>query len=344
MSTPKLSAPTGLTAEINGLAVTLAWEASENATQYQYENKEGPQGFVTGTSVTVDQPEPYDYWKVFAAGPGFRTSAPIGIEVAVQAPPVPPPVPTPPAPEPPVPPTPPAPSGSTLATFFGPEFDSTKAFAEFVHQNYSIADGILTVSYPKGSTAPSMGAPYGGAQICLPFVGGPKREVTLSYQIRIPTGFDWVKGGKLPGLYGGVEPFSGGGHNAAGWSARIMWRPGQETPANEMGPTAVAEIYEYFTAASGYGVDAKETGRSFKADGEWHTVSESLTLNTLGNSDGSTSLSIDGVVIVDQRGLSITDTDTQIGGLFFSSFFGGHDPSWAPPTDCAIDFQNFSVA
>lgn len=224
-------------------------------------------------------------------------------------------------------------AGSTLPTFFGSAFNSRRAFCLFTHQNATIAGGVLTVAYPAGSTAPSAGAPYGGAQICEPFTSGPRTSATLTYQVRFPQGFQWVKGGKLPGLYGGVEPFSGKKHNDNGWSLRLMWRT-----------NGAGEIYAYIAGQSGYGLSIDRGGVTWLADGQWHTVSLHVVLNSPGNADGSASLSVDGVTGINSTGMTITSTNTQIGGIFFSTFYGGHDRSWAPSAPTSIDFSNFAVS
>ena len=59
------------------------------------------------------------------------------------------------------------------------------------------------VSYAVGQIGPS----DGGAAWNQPFA--PTEEITLSYVVRFSPGFDWVKGGKLPGL-GGGEKTTGG--------------------------------------------------------------------------------------------------------------------------------------
>jgi hypothetical protein len=50
----------------------------------------------------------------------------------------------------------------------------------------------------------------------------------LSYEIAFEAGFDWVKGGKLPGLRGGLNSTGcSGGNQANGqdcFSFRVMWR------------------------------------------------------------------------------------------------------------------------
>ena len=220
-----------------------------------------------------------------------------------------------------------------LSAAFGPEF-SARTFCSFAHQLVSGSPSTVTVSYPAGSSAPSAGAPYGGAQLCAPFASGPKRAVSLSYRVRIPIGFQFVKGGKLPGVYGGNEPFSGGGHTAAGWSVRLMWRTG-----------GAGELYGYIaTTTSGYGDSWGRGNFVWKADGLWHTVTEQVQLNTPGHSDGSVRLSYDGRSVIVQKGLAITENATPVAGLFFSTFYGGHDASWAPTKPQHLDFRDFRVS
>ena len=51
-------------------------------------------------------------------------------------------------------------------------------------------------------------------------------NVTLDYKVFFPDDFDWVKGGKLPGLYGGHTRCSGGNPALDCFSTRLMWRAG----------------------------------------------------------------------------------------------------------------------
>ena len=48
--------------------------------------------------------------------------------------------------------------------------------------------------------------------------------VRLEYEVYFPTGFEWVKGGKLPGFLGGPIGCSGGDDPYGCWSVRLMWR------------------------------------------------------------------------------------------------------------------------
>ena len=76
------------------------------------------------------------------------------------------------------------------------------------------------MSYPAGT----YGVAQNGAIWWVP-LGGNFERATFSYRIRFTNGFDWPRGGKLPGLAGGRA--NTGGHPSTGldgWSARNMWK------------------------------------------------------------------------------------------------------------------------
>lgn len=57
--------------------------------------------------------------------------------------------------------------------------------------------------------------------------GDAWESMMVSYEVAFDEGFDWVKGGKLPGLRGGSANGCSGGSQADGsdcFSTRIMWR------------------------------------------------------------------------------------------------------------------------
>lgn len=79
---------------------------------------------------------------------------------------------------------------------------------------------VLEIKYPLGK----VGQEDGGVQWRFRFEES-FNKCTAEYQVMFPVGFDFVRGGKLPGLAGGTSP--GGGKKSDGsdgFSARIMWR------------------------------------------------------------------------------------------------------------------------
>lgn len=105
------------------------------------------------------------------------------------------------------------------------ELISSVVNAAIAQANLAAGQAVIQTFYPQGSSNPG-GETVGGSQ----FYGLTSLDlksalsVTLAYSVFFPVSFDWVKGGKLPGLYGGRESCSGGDTAADCWSARFMWR------------------------------------------------------------------------------------------------------------------------
>ena len=86
---------------------------------------------------------------------------------------------------------------------------------------------VLRVTYPEGSFSHDTG----GAQLYTLWNttdGTSFNTMMVTYEVAFDAGFDWVKGGKLPGLRGGLNSNGcSGGNKSDGlecFSSRIMWR------------------------------------------------------------------------------------------------------------------------
>lgn len=210
-----------------------------------------------------------------------------------------------------------------------------------IEQNCSLIDDskfgkVLRVRYPKGSVDPSMAkagtAPLGGAQWYgrLPT---PVDKVRLSYRLRFDPNFDFAKGGKLPGLYGGTR-VSGGRipDGTDGFSTRFMWRKGGD-----------GEVYAYLPTSESFGTSLGRGKWKF-VPGQWHELVQKVRLNTPGSDDGSIVVHLDGREVLAVDGLRFRTVPTlKIEGIFFSTFFGGADASWAPSRDVSIDYAAFEL-
>ncbi|KAK4055400.1 hypothetical protein OIO90_003238 [Microbotryomycetes sp. JL221] len=91
----------------------------------------------------------------------------------------------------------------------------------------SSGDSVFSIEYPKDSSAGS--ATSGGVgSLHLGVFGSSKaiKRAIISYEVAFEKDFDFVKGGKLPGGYGGeqTEGCTGGDQSAACFSLRLMWR------------------------------------------------------------------------------------------------------------------------
>jgi hypothetical protein len=191
---------------------------------------------------------------------------------------------------------------------------------------------LLRTFYPAGSASRGTDGPAGGmqARMRLP---GPADVVDLTYQVRFPEGFDFVKGGKLPGLYGGAG--NSGGEipdGSDGFSTRYMWRA-----------DGAGEVYAYLPTSEEHGTSLGRGCWSFPP-GVWSTIRQRVQLNTPDESDGRISVWQDDRLVLDRGGLQFrTGGALRIDGLFFSTFFGGGDSSWASPADQHADFAEFDL-
>ncbi|GJJ76265.1 hypothetical protein EMPS_08624 [Entomortierella parvispora] len=225
--------------------------------------------------------------------------------------------------------------------------------------NSSTTDGnstgpVLQLNYPKGSYAPSLGPVAGGTQFYASPFGDktPFSKMMISYDVGFPNGFNWVLGGKLPGIYGGA-PYDGcsGGNQSTGTSCltmRMMWRP-----------SGLGEVYAYIPADpkssfcessevicnDQYG---KSIGRGliYFAPGTWTRLDVIMDLNQpAGDQNGLLQVYMNGNPAISLNNIPYRSTG-MVGfqGLFFSSFFGGSDPSWASPTDQTVYFKNLQLS
>ena len=192
---------------------------------------------------------------------------------------------------------------------------------------------FLRISYPAGGVGPA----NGGAQFIIPFEHA-YNELYLSYRVRFGPHFEFVKGGKLPGLIGGKHP-TGCKPDADGFSARNMWRP-----------DGLLVQYVYWPNQPGICGDdlpyKNATGKKLVDTDRWYHVVHRIKLNELNKNNGVLQAWVDGELLLDEnsRIWRLGNATFGIDGFYFSTFFGGNDPSWAPTTDQFVDFDDFVVS
>ena len=197
---------------------------------------------------------------------------------------------------------------------------------EIVHGPDAYSGGSLRVRYPAREVGTAV-----QALITLP---DRYDELFLSYRVRFEEGFDFVRGGKLPGLAGG-KANSGGDVPTGldGWSARTMWRE-----------SGKAMTYLYHPDQAGTYGDNLLYGREF-VPGRWHTINHRFVMNTPQERDGLHEAWFDGEPVLRHTDLRFRDTDAfGIDWLYFATFFGGADPSWATTKEEHAYFDDFVVS
>jgi hypothetical protein len=198
---------------------------------------------------------------------------------------------------------------------------------------------FLRAYYPSNSCSPASandyGTPEGGGQFLATAGLPPTNALHLRYYVRFHTNLNFVKGGKLPGLFGGINHFSGGAipDGTNGFSVRYMWRTHGD-----------GEAYAYLPTSDAYGTEMGRGSWRFRP-GKWHCLEQRLVLNTPGRDDGRIVVWVDGEMLMDERTIRFRTSDTlMIRGIFFSTFFGGGDPTWSTPIDTYADFAAFVLS
>jgi len=188
---------------------------------------------------------------------------------------------------------------------------------------------VLRVMYPKGSVGPSQG----GIQFDKPLP--ESGTYYLDYYLKFEDGFDFAKGGKLPGLTSGGEKFTGGIHpeKGEGWSARYMWRKEGEMI-----------VYLYHMDMPGKWGDAISMNTNFET-GRWYRLTQHITLNTGDQSNGILDIWVDAKKVVQRSDIRYRMAPLgSIDSFYFSTFHGGNTSDWAPQRDSYIDFDDFKVS
>jgi hypothetical protein len=114
-----------------------------------------------------------------------------------------------------------------------------------------------------------------------------------------------------------------------------MWRP-----------RGAGEVYAYILPRQEYGTELGLGAWSFRP-GQWHRLTLELVLNHAEMADGAVRVWVDvapaGAPTFEVGGLTFRSDATGATTLFFSTFFGGHDASWATPIDTFADFAGFAA-
>ncbi|MCB1224260.1 MAG: hypothetical protein KDK99_00495 [Verrucomicrobiales bacterium] len=193
----------------------------------------------------------------------------------------------------------------------------------------------LSVRYPEGSH----GSGLGGAVWRMPLPGADRME--LRYTLQFEEGFDFNKGGKLPGLCGGPKTITGGDrvNGLEGFSVRLMWRK-----------EGRGQAYVYHMDQPGKYGNEFDFPEAFRFPiGRDIAIRIEVTINRPGEKDGQirvwTTLGNESEQLqLDQTGLRFRATPSYaIDGLLFNTFHGGSDASWAPRRDCRAQFGGFEV-
>ncbi|KAG8838867.1 hypothetical protein FRB91_007347 [Serendipita sp. 411] len=214
--------------------------------------------------------------------------------------------------------------------------------------------------YPEGSRSPSSSI-RGGFGF---YMTGPEswrietaKEITYSYAVMFQDDFEWKRGGKLPGLFGGVGELAyactGGRKENRDkcFDLRYMWRSHGDgelyaylPPNHPNTDYTLLAVPPYSGQNSDYGFSVGRGAWRFK-QGEWNTMTEYVKLNAPGAEDGAVKVWWNGNLVISAEGIDIRDyANSTFTGVHFQTFFGGSDDSWNSPKDQRAYFADISGA
>ncbi len=192
----------------------------------------------------------------------------------------------------------------------------------------------LRVHYPQWQYGTN--GTGGQAKLTLP----SDDEYYLSYWVKFSPTFSWgnsSEGGKLPGL--ASDGLCSGGDNCNGYNgftARFMWRDNGR---------AVLYLYHMDKPESfGEDIQLKHSDNSnvYFPKNQWIHIVERVKINsTTGSSanyDGEVQVWVNDEEVLDLNNLRFVRNSDQIDVLYFSTFHGGNNSSWAPTNNSSYTY------
>jgi hypothetical protein len=220
---------------------------------------------------------------------------------------------------------------------------------DLVNNPTNSSEKVMQIFYPAGSWNPADSSTIGGVGFYATPLDIPSSasNITFTYDAYFPAGFDFNKGGKLMGLYGGHSDCSGGKSAAECFSTRFMWRT-----------DGAAEVYAYLAKDKQVSNFCSETGVICNDDygdslgrgsfswgtGQWNSVTQVVGLNTPGKQDGTLVVTHNGKQIINMNNLYFRDSAFNVTGIDFETFFGGSTSDWASPTNQYAYFKGFQLS
>jgi len=169
-----------------------------------------------------------------------------------------------------------SPTPIAISMSISPESSEVTFYEELEYSDWRNDTSALQLFYPENSVNPGR-RPIGGAQFYATPIDLDNVElklVSLTYSVFFPVDFDFVLGGKLPGLYGGRAGCSGGDEALDCFSTRLMWRK------NGLGELYLVSMRSSFLAQGAESLSLASTLRRMNRLKRCvHTRSRSVTLH-----------------------------------------------------------------
>lgn len=190
----------------------------------------------------------------------------------------------------------------------------------------------LSIKLPKGASGCSNDKDCANWK---PHIGAQLDSLYYSYWVKFPENFDFVLGGKLPGI-GSFEPRVGGvkPNGNDGWSVRAMWEKDGKLGQYVYHPDQAKNFGDFVP----WDAPPLETGK-------WYQIKTFVRLNTPGQRDGVITTWLNGKQVLDKHDLRFRNNNNlQIERFLFAVFFGGTGAQWAPKQDTVLYLDDFTLS
>ena len=212
----------------------------------------------------------------------------------------------------------------------------------------------------------------GGSNEFRDAVRAGANEVMVSYSVMFQDGWQWVKGGKLPGgcaiftfirvhltdryTVGGIGSSSygcSGGRQEDReecFDLRLMWREKgagelySYLPMNNQNDKAQLAVPPQSFGHGDFGYSVGRGSFTFPA-GQYVAIAQRIRLNDPRAFNGEVQVWANGEKVIDLQGISMRSSeDSVVQGMHFQTFFGGSSRDWASPVNQTAWFADISGA
>ncbi|WP_309398677.1 polysaccharide lyase [Cerasicoccus maritimus] len=219
--------------------------------------------------------------------------------------------------------------------YFTSDFGNVYGYSDEEKDRHQITNGVLGVKLLKDLVGQS------GGTICDVLIDNGT-DYIIKYKVKFESGFDWKKGGKLPGI-GGGQIYAGGQDTSPGdgWSFRIVWH----TYDNINNGQPFLAPYAYYVDQPGVYGDEFST-RYFITDDNWYDIWIHVKMNTDDNYDGKLQVKInDSTIYYNATFRWVTqNSGREIDQIMWDIFRGGDATSdYISSNDCWIYLDDFVI-
>jgi hypothetical protein len=210
----------------------------------------------------------------------------------------------------------------------------------------------MVCNYPAGGIGGKSGFSFYSAGNVEGVDVSTAKEVVISYSIWFDSDFEWVKGGKLPGLYGGAtadtaKGCSGGSKRDDCFSTRLMWRTDGMGEFYDYVPVSATQAYCSASDSHcnpAYG-DSIGRGAWNFTRGAWNTVTMRVKLNDAGSDNGEQQMWLNGKSVLNVSNITFRlSNDVKFQGIMAQTFFGGSTSDYAPSVEQHAWFKDWTLA